>query len=61
MIVSLLCLIYLEGKLKLLGNEELEPGTYEVDFNGANLPSGIYFYRLSAGDYLETKTMVLVK
>ncbi len=38
------------------------PGTYEADFNASNFASGIYFYKLSAGeDYNEVKKMVLLK
>jgi hypothetical protein len=44
-----------------LVNEIQSPGTYSVDFNGAELPSGIYFYRLQAGNYTETKQMILIK
>ena len=49
-----------------LVNEEKQPGTYEVEFNShsseiRNLTSGIYFYRLKAGNYIETKKMVLMK
>ncbi len=44
-----------------LFNEQLSPGTYELDFNGSDLPSGIYLYRMQAGDFSETKKMVLVK
>jgi hypothetical protein len=46
-------------------NEELKPGTYEVEFSatggGTNYPSGVYFYELITADYTETKRMVLVK
>lgn len=42
-------------------NEELKPGTYEVDFDSGNLSSGIYYYKLLTGDYIETKKMVLIK
>jgi len=45
----------------LLVNNVLSPGTYRFDFNANYLSSGTYFYRLVAGDYVETKKMVLVK
>jgi len=36
-------------------------GSYEVRFNAEGLPSGIYFYKLEAGDFSETKKMILLK
>jgi hypothetical protein len=42
-------------------NESLKPGTYETTFDGGNLSSGIYFYKLIAGDYSETKHLILLK
>jgi len=36
-------------------------GTYEIEFDGSNLPSGIYFYRFSTGKFLQTRKMVLVE
>ena len=48
-------------KIQTLVNEQLQPGTYEVTFDGSNLPSGVYFYKLSAGNYTETKKLVLLK
>jgi hypothetical protein len=44
-----------------LVNEKQSPGTYEVQFNASNLPSGIYFYKLIAGDFVQIKKMVLLK
>jgi hypothetical protein len=44
-----------------LVNDTKEPGYYEVEFNATNLPSGTYIYRMTAGDYFETKKMILMK
>ena len=52
----------------VLGNEietlisgEKPAGTYELTWNAANLPSGVYFYQLRAGDYIAVKKMLLLK
>jgi photosystem II stability/assembly factor-like uncharacterized protein len=42
-------------------NSNLQPGKYEVTFDGSNLSSGIYFYSLSAGNFVQTKKLVLMK
>ncbi len=47
--------------VKTLVNDVKAPGVYEASFDGASLPSGTYFYRLTAGDYSQTKKMVLLK
>lgn len=44
-----------------LVNENKQPGTYSVTFNAANFASGVYFYRISAGDFTKTMKMILVK
>jgi predicted secreted protein len=51
----------LGNEITTLVSEEKQPGTYEVEFDGKQLPSGIYFYQLKAGNYIETKKMVLIK
>jgi photosystem II stability/assembly factor-like uncharacterized protein len=48
-------------ELMTLINNELQPGIYEADWDASDYPSGVYFYTLIAGDYPQTKKMVLVK
>jgi hypothetical protein len=48
-------------EVKVLMDERKEPGRYQVEFDGARLSSGVYFYRLTTGDRVETKRMMLVK
>jgi hypothetical protein len=59
--VSLKVYDILGKELQTLVNEQLQPGTYEVTFDGSGLASGIYFYQLKAGEFLETKKLVLLK
>jgi len=44
-----------------LVKDQLSPGTYDFKWDGSNYPSGVYFYRLEAGDYVETRKMILLK
>lgn len=48
-------------EMATLVNELQKPGVYSVKFDGSRLASGVYFYRIVAGDFVETKRMVLVK
>lgn len=48
-------------ELETLVNEQLKPGTYEVDWNGSKYSSGVYFYKLITDDFAQTKKMVIVK
>jgi hypothetical protein len=48
-------------EITTLVNEYKTPGHYSISFNGSNLSSGFYFYRVSAGDYTEMKKMSLLK
>ncbi len=60
-IVTLMVYDLLGKEIKTLVNERLMPGTYEAEFDGSNCPSGIYFYKLSAGNFSKTKKMILIK
>ncbi len=51
----------LGNEVATLVNKELLPGEYEVEFNAEGLPSGVYFYRLTAGSYSSTKKLLLLK
>ena len=51
----------LGSEVVTLVNKEQAQGNYEVEFDGTDLSSGIYFYRLKAGDFVETRKMILIK
>ncbi len=42
-------------------NERLDKGVYETKFNGSNLPSGVYYYRLASAGFSDTRKMLLIK
>ena len=48
-------------EIQTLVNEPLRGGSYSFDFEGNNLPSGVYYYQLKTGDFIETKKMMLLK
>lgn len=49
------------NRVVILVDEEKERGSYEVIFNASGLAGGVYFYRMQAGDFSDTKRLVLVK
>ncbi len=51
----------LGNEVVTLVNKELPAGNYEVEFNASNLPSGVYMYKLTAGSFVQTKKMLLLK
>jgi len=51
----------LGNEIATLVNEVKPADSYEVEFSGMKLPSGIYFYQLKAGSFVETKKMILLK
>jgi hypothetical protein len=51
----------LGNEVATLVNEFRNAGSFEIDFNASQLASGIYFYRLSAGSFVQTKKMILLK
>jgi hypothetical protein len=51
----------LGNEVATLVNEQKPAGRYEVEFNDSALPSGVYFYQLKAGEYVNTKKMILLR
>ena len=60
-IVSLKVYDILGREVAALVNEEKTAGSYEIEFNASKLSSGIYFYKIQAGSFTETKKMILMK
>ena len=48
-------------ELETLVNENKTVGTYDLNWNAAILPSGVYFYRIQAGEFAQTRKMILLK
>ena len=51
----------LGNEIETLVSEEKPTGTYEITWNAASLPSGVYFYQLQAGEFIQSKKMILIK
>ena len=59
--VKLVVFDILGREVAVLVNERLKAGTYEVAFDGTNLPSGVYFYRLITDKFVDVKKMLYIK
>jgi len=59
--VKLIVYDVLGREIRTLMNEKLNAGRYNVNWNGSSYPSGVYFYKLIAGDYVSVKKMILLK
>ena len=59
--VSMVIYDNLGEEVATLVNENKAAGTYNVEFDASSLPSGIYFYSLTSGNFTETKKMILLK
>ncbi len=59
--VSLKVYDILGNEVATLVNSEKPSGVYEVEWNASNVPSGVYFYQLKVGNFVQTKKMLLLK
>ena len=59
--MTLIVYSMLGQELATLVNEEKGAGSYQVEFDGASLSSGVYFYRLQVGGFVDTKKLLLLK
>lgn len=59
--VSLTVYDMLGREVSVLVNERREAGVHEVKFDGSGLASGVYFYRIQAGSFVQTKKLLLLK
>ena len=59
--MQLLVYNVLGKEIATLVNEEKPAGNYKVNFDASKLSSGVYFYQLQAGSFVETKKMILIR
>ncbi|MEO8665395.1 MAG: T9SS type A sorting domain-containing protein, partial [Ignavibacteria bacterium] len=59
--VKLIVYDLLGKEIVTLVDAKQNPGSYSIDFDGSNLPSGIYLYKLTTGEYIEVRKMTLLK
>jgi hypothetical protein len=60
-LITLVVYDVLGNEISRLVNKEKPAGYYEIKFNASSFANGVYFYRLQAGNYVETKKMILLK
>ncbi len=60
-VVNLKVYDILGREVATLVNEEKHPGSYEIEFDGSKLSSGVYFYQLNSGSFISTKKMLIIK
>ena len=48
-------------EIEVLVNEQMNPGSYNVDWDASNYPSGVYIYKMISGNFIQTKKMILIK
>jgi uncharacterized membrane protein len=60
-VVKLVIYDLLGKEIRTLVNEMRQPGTYSEMFDASSLASGVYFYRITAGDFTDVKKIVLIK
>ncbi len=51
----------LGNEVEVLVNEQMNAGSYNVDWDASNYPSGVYIYKMVSGNFIETKKMILIK
>jgi len=61
LIVKLVIYDLLGREVSVLINNEIKPGMYEIEWNASSYTSGVFFFKLIAGSYIETKKMILIK
>jgi hypothetical protein len=59
--VNLTVFDLLGRQVSVLVNERRDAGSYNVKFDGSNLASGMYFYRLQAGSFVQTRKLLLLR
>ena len=61
MLVQIKIYDILGREVSTLVNQSQTPGDYEVNFDASNMTSGIYYYQIKAGEFMETRKMSLLK